>query len=70
MYREASLAGGRLAEIAARRLRGSRHCTNRLGARARESVRKRFLMTRLMKDWLDLVYSFEAHFRLRGSAGA
>jgi trehalose synthase len=41
-----------------------------LGTRARESVRQRFLMTRLMEDWLDLIDSFEAHFRLRGSAGS
>jgi trehalose synthase len=38
-----------------------------LGARARETVRRRFLMTRLMEDWLDLIGSFEAEFRLRGS---
>ena len=39
----------------------------KLGAQARESVRERFLMTRLMEDWLDLVGSFEASFRLRSS---
>jgi len=38
----------------------------RLGAKARESVRERFLMTRLMEDWLDLVGSFEPSFRLGG----
>jgi trehalose synthase len=37
----------------------------RFGDRARESVRSRFLMTRLMEDWLDLMGSFEARFRLR-----
>jgi trehalose synthase len=42
----------------------------RLGTKARESVRKRFLMTRLMEDWLDLIGSFEASFRLRGNIGA
>jgi trehalose synthase len=40
----------------------------RMGRNARESVRKRFLMTRLMEEWLDLIGSFEAHFRLRGAA--
>ena len=40
----------------------------KLGAQARESVRERFLMTRLMEDWLDLVGSFEARFELRGAA--
>jgi trehalose synthase len=39
----------------------------RLGANARETVRSRFLMTRLMEDWLDLIGSFEARFPLRGS---
>jgi trehalose synthase len=37
-----------------------------LGDRARETVRERFLLTRLMEDWLDLISSFEARFRLRG----
>ncbi|MEZ5786276.1 MAG: glycosyltransferase [Xanthobacteraceae bacterium] len=41
----------------------------RLGEAARATVRDRFLMTRLMEDWLDLVGSFEANFRLRGAAG-
>jgi len=41
----------------------------RLGARARETVRQRFLMTRLMEDWLDLIGSFEASFHLKGVAG-
>ena len=36
----------------------------RLGDRARASVRSKFLMTRLMEDWLDLIGSFEASFRL------
>jgi trehalose synthase len=40
----------------------------RLGRNARESVRKRFLMTRLMEEWLDLIGSFEARFELRGAA--
>lgn len=39
---------------------------DRLGERAKESVRQRFLMTRLMEDWLDLIASFETTFRLKG----
>ena len=39
----------------------------RMGRNARESVRKRFLMPRLMEDWLDLIGSFEARFELRGA---
>ena len=35
-----------------------------LGARAHESVRSNFLMSRLMEDWIDLIGSFEASFRL------
>ena len=40
----------------------------RLGRNARETVRSRFLMTRLMEDWLDLIGSFEARFQLKGAA--
>lgn len=39
----------------------------RLGREARERVRQRFLMSRLMEEWLDLIGSFEVGFRLRGS---
>jgi trehalose synthase len=42
----------------------------RVGHRARESVRQRFLMTRLMEDWLDLFASFEANFQLKGTSSA
>ncbi len=38
----------------------------RLGTAARETVRRRFLMSRLMEDYLDLIGSFEARFVLRG----
>src|SRR5712672_4303912 len=31
----------------------------RLGARAKESVRERFLMSRLLEDWLDLLSKYE-----------
>ncbi len=37
-----------------------------IGSKARETVRSRFLMTRLMEDWLDLMASFEPKFILRG----
>ena len=40
----------------------------RLGRNARETVRRRFLMTRLMEDWLDLIGSFEARFQLKRPA--
>lgn len=36
-----------------------------LGEKARETVRERFLLTRLMEQWLDLIGAFEARFRLR-----
>jgi trehalose synthase len=42
----------------------------RIGARARETVRERYLMTRLLEDWLDLVASFETVFRLKARANA
>ena len=38
----------------------------RIGAKARESVAKRFLITRLMEEWLDLIGAFEVQFRLKG----
>ncbi len=40
----------------------------RLGRNARETVHRRFLMTRLMEDWLDLIGSFEARFQLKRAA--
>jgi len=40
----------------------------RLGMQARQTVRERFLMTRLMEDWLDLIASFEPKFRLKADA--
>ena len=42
----------------------------KLGEKAKQTVRTRFLMTRLMEDWLDLVSSFEPHFQLKAVAGA
>lgn len=43
---------------------------SRLGQKAKETVRIQFLMTRLLEDWLDLIGSFEARFRLKGAKGA
>ncbi len=40
----------------------------RLGAAGRETVRTRFLMTRLMEEWLDLLGGFEARFQLPANA--
>ena len=42
-----------------------RKLRERLGARAKESVRRRFLMPRLLEDWFGLITSFETTFRLR-----
>lgn len=42
----------------------------RLGERARASVRERYLMTRLIEDWLDLVASFDTVFRLTARANS
>jgi trehalose synthase len=37
---------------------------HQMGASAHESVRQRFLMSRLMEDWMDLIGAFETSFRL------
>jgi trehalose synthase len=37
-----------------------------MGKRARETVKKRFLLTRLLEQYLDLFNSFETIHRLRG----
>jgi trehalose synthase len=42
----------------------------RLGERAKECVRQRFLMTRLMEDWLDLATSSETLFQLKARANS
>jgi trehalose synthase len=42
----------------------------RMGERARESVARRFLLTRYLEQYLDLFGSFEASFSLRGRPGA
>ena len=49
------------------RLLKDRPLAMRMGRKATETVRNRFLMTRLMEDWLDLIGSFEAIFRLKVS---
>ena len=40
-----------------------------LGQKAKESVRKHFLLTRLLEQYLDLFSSFETTFRLTGKFG-
>jgi trehalose synthase len=42
----------------------------RMGERARESVRERFLLTRYLEQYLDLFGAFETVFRLRQFPGA
>ena len=46
-----------------------RSLASRLGQKAKKTVRSRFLMTRLVEDWLDLIGSFEASFKLKGATG-
>jgi len=46
------------------------HLRSRMGNAARESVRKNFLMTRLLEDWLDLMLDFEVQFKLRSPSRA
>ncbi len=41
-----------------------------IGAKARESAGRRFLMTRLMEEWLDLIGDFETSFHLKGHSMA
>ncbi len=41
-----------------------------LGEKAKESVRQKFLMSRLMEDWLDLLASFETVFQLKGTSNS
>jgi trehalose synthase len=38
-----------------------------LGERAREMVRQKFLLACYLEQYLDLLYSFEADFRLSGA---
>ncbi len=39
----------------------------RIGAAAQQTVRERFLLTRLLEDWLDLLSSFETRYVLKGT---
>jgi trehalose synthase len=32
----------------------------RLGAKGRETVRRKFLLSRMLEDWLDQIASFQA----------
>ena len=59
-----------VAEAAARIVQLVRdpHLRSAAGTRARDSVRHRFLLTRLVGEWFDVIDAFETHFRLRGSA--
>jgi trehalose synthase len=41
-----------------------------MGSRAHETVRQRFLMPRLLEEWLDLFSAFEITFRLKAPAAS
>jgi trehalose synthase len=43
----------------------NRELRERMGRRARETVRERLLLTRLLEQYLDLLNAFEINFRLR-----
>ncbi|WP_374576252.1 glycosyltransferase [Phenylobacterium sp.] len=47
-----------------------RELAKRLGDAAQESVRRHFLMSRLMEEWLDLIGSFRTEFHLLSGASA
>jgi len=49
------------------RLLKDRKLRQRIGKNARESVRKRFLMTRYLEQYLNLFNSFETSYRLKGT---
>ncbi|MCK4263014.1 MAG: glycosyltransferase, partial [Dehalococcoidia bacterium] len=49
------------------RLVKDKQLRERLGQQARETVRQRFLLTRLLEQYLDLLNSFEAVFPLTGA---
>jgi trehalose synthase len=46
-------------------LLANRELRERMGRQARETVRERFLLTRLLEQYLDLLNAFETDFRLR-----
>jgi trehalose synthase len=47
-----------------------RDLREQLGQKAKETVRRRFLLTRYLEQYLDLLNSFEADFRLSGTLQA
>jgi len=49
------------------RLVKDRKLRERMGKNARETVRKRFLMTRYLEQYLNLFNSFETSYRLKGT---
>ncbi len=51
------------------RLINNEELRRRMGERARETVRKKFLLSRLLEQYVDLFGSFETVFRLRRQAG-
>ena len=57
------------AEAMARLVR-DKEARTQMGLKAKESVRKRFLMVRLLEQYLDLFASFETVYRLKPSPGA
>lgn len=48
------------------RLLKDKNLCDEMGAKARESVEERFLMIRLLEDYLDLLEAFETSYRLPG----
>ena len=49
-------------------LLGDRRMRRNMGRRARERVRRHFLMTRLLEEWLDLIAALTARGRARSSS--
>jgi glycosyltransferase involved in cell wall biosynthesis len=48
-------------------LLGDQRMRRNIGRRARERVRRHFLMTRLLEQWLDLIATLTARSRTRSS---
>jgi len=49
-------------------LLGDQRMRRDMGRRARERVRRHFLMTRLLEEWLDLIAALTARSRTRSSS--
>ena len=49
-------------------LLGDQRVRRNIGRRARERVRRHFLMTRLLEEWLDLITALTARSRTRSSS--